>query len=171
MKPKFKWYMVPIFMISVTACDPVVEETNSNNNAQAIKVVDESAANKPTENEASTRKQQTVYVTALDVDSDIGDAAAAHGVLNIKNGCLYMDDLLLVVSSPHITWTQAPFTISDINEFIFEIGDTVLVGGSQADYENMASFDSDWKNPPLATCKAEKIWLMNGINIPRADLL
>ena len=55
MEPKFKWYMVPILLISVTACDPVVEKTNSNNNAQTIKVVDESAANKPTENEASTR--------------------------------------------------------------------------------------------------------------------
>ncbi|SJM36807.1 hypothetical protein A1019T_00774 [Psychrobacter pasteurii] len=114
MKPKFKWYMVPILLISFIACDPVIEMTNTNHNAQTIKVEDESAANKPTENEAPTRKQQTVYVTALDVDSDMGDATAAHGVLNTKNSCLYMDDLLLVVSSPHITWTQDPFTISDM---------------------------------------------------------
>lgn len=166
MKPKFKWHMLSVFLIFVIACDPVVKETNTDPNTQTIKVVDESAANKPTENEAPTSKQQMVYVTALDVDSNMGDAAAAHGVLNTKNGCLYMDDLLLVVSSPHITWTQDPFTISDINKLVFEIGDTVLIGGSQADYQNMASFASDWKNPPLATCKAEKIWLMNGISTP-----
>ena len=49
MKPKFKWYMVPILLISVIACDPVIEMTNTNHNAQTIKVEDESAANKPTE--------------------------------------------------------------------------------------------------------------------------
>lgn len=84
MKPKFKWYMVPIFMISVTACDPVVEKTNSNHNAQTIKVEDESAANKPTENEAPTRKQQTVYVTALDVDSDMGCRCGSWGIEHKK---------------------------------------------------------------------------------------
>lgn len=164
MKPKFKWHMLSVFLICVIACDPVVKETNTDPNIQTINVVDESAANKPTENEASTSKQQMVYVTALDVDSNIGNAAAAHGVLNTKNGCLYMNELLLVVSSPHITWSQDPFTISDINKLVFEIGDTVLIGGSQADYKNMASFADDWKNPPLPTCKAKNIWLMNGIS-------
>lgn len=171
MKPKFKWYILPIFLTSVIACDPVVEKTNTDHNAQTTTMENESTSNKPTKNEAPSRKQQTVYVTALDDGSDMGNAAAAHGVLNIRNGCLYMDDLLLVVSSPHITWTQDPFTISDINKFVFEIGDTVLIGGSQYDYENMSSFSSDWKNPPLATCIVDKVWLMNGINIPRADLL
>lgn len=164
MKPKFKWHMLLVFLICVIACDPVVKETNTDPNTQTINVVDESATSKPTENEVPIRKQRTVYVTALDVGSNMGNAAAAHGVLNTKNGCLYMDDLLLVVSSPHITWTQDPFTISDINKLIFEIGDTVLMGGSQADYKNMASFASDWKNPPLSTCKAKKIWLMNGVS-------
>lgn len=164
MKPKFKWYMVPVFLIAVIACDPVVKKTNTNDNTQTINVINESAVSKPTENEAPIHKEQTVYVTALDVDSNMGNAAAAHGVLNTKNGCLYMDDLLLVVSSPHITWTQDPFTISDFSKGGFKIGDTVFIGGSQADYENMVSFASDWKNPTLATCKAEKIWLMNGIS-------
>ena len=172
MKPRFKWYILPIFLTSVIACDPVVvKETNTNNNAQTINVVEDSANNSLTENEAPINKQKTVYVTALDNDSDMGNAAAAHGVLNIKNDCLYMDDLLLVVDSPYITWTQNPFTISDINKFVFEIGDTVFIGGSQADYEKMTSFDSDWKNPPLATCKAEKIWLMNGITKPQENQL
>ena len=158
--------MVLVFLISVIACDPVVEKTNTNDNTQTINVINGSATNKPTENKAPTSKQQTVYVTALDVDLNMGNAAAAHGVLNTKNGCLYMDDLLLVVSSPHITWTQDPFTISDFSKGFFKIGDTVFIGGSQADYKNMASFASDWKNPPLVSCKAEKIWLMNGISIP-----
>ena len=155
---RFKWYMVPVFLISVIACDPVVEKTNTIRN--------ESAINIHSKNEASMRKQKTVYVTALEVDSNIGNAAAAHGVLNTKNGCLCMDDLLLVISSPHITWTQDPFTISDFNKGGFKIGDTVFIGGSQADYKNLASFSVDWKNPPLAACKAEKIWLMNGISTP-----
>lgn len=170
MKPKFTWYMVPVLLISVIACDPVVEKATTNHNAQKIDVANDSANNSLTENEAPINKQ-TVYVTALDVNSDMGNAAAAYGVLNIKNGCLYMDDLLLVVSIPHITWTQAPFTISGFNKKSFKIGDTVFIGGSQADYKNMASFGSDWKNPPLATCKAEKIWLMNGIDIPQENPL
>lgn len=171
MEVRFKWYMVLVLLTSVIGCDPVVEETNSNNNAQTIKVVDKNAANKPTGNEVPVDKQQMVYVIALNANSNMGDAAAARGVLNTKNGCLYMDDILLVVNSPYITWTQDPFTISDINKFVFEIGDTVLVGGSQSDFESISLFGSDWENPPLATCKAEKVWLMNGITKPQENPL
>ena len=151
-------------LLVVTGCDSTIKETNPN--AQPNTMRNESTNNNHTKNEAPMRNQPTVYVTAFDVDSNAGNAAAAHGVLNTKNGCLYMDDLLLVVSSPHITWTQDPFTISNFGKGGFKVGDTVFIGGSQADYKNLASFSVDWKNPPLATCKAEKIWLMNSISTP-----
>ena len=73
-------------LVVITGCDSIMKETNPNPQTNTMK--NESVTNKFTANEAPMRKQKTVYVTALEVDSNIGNAAAAYGVLNTKNGCL-----------------------------------------------------------------------------------
>lgn len=110
-----------------------------------------------------------VHVAALDVDTNVGNAAALQGLLNINKGCLFIYDYLVVVQNPYLIWEQNPFIIYNKNSGKhFGIGDTVTVGGSSIQYSAL-NLDNqvvanEWQSPPVSSCTADKVWLMNNID-------
>ena len=157
--------MVSVLLLFTIGCHPFTYKEGATDHDKQVTIEDETQpVSTNTQNQATTSSQPAVYVTAINTDSNVGNAAAANGVLNVKNDCLYMGDFLLIISSPDIIWTQHPFTIADGRKGTFRIGDAVLIGGSEMSEKSMDALDTDWKTPPLATCNADKIWLMNSID-------
>lgn len=153
-------YGLLLIALTISACQPI-----NNAQTQSQPIDTDTAAN--TKTIASTNAQDNnhppVYVTALDVSSSEGDAAASEGVLNIQHGCLYVDDMLLITASPYIRWTDAPFAIADGDRAAVRLGARVVVGGSSTTYQNVLTFDTSWQQPPKTECVAERAWLANSI--------
>lgn len=91
-----------------------------------------------------------------------GNAALYTGTLNAKNGCLYIDDLLIVVTGLYVDWQNEPFWIGNNHGKKFTLGDKVSVGGSQSNYDGYLA--NNIINIP--NCKAEKVWLAVRIDKP-----
>ena len=159
---KAYFYIMLTFLLFLTACKPIdnsAENINSESDGKA-KIADDNKNDTPIQLHS---EQAPVYVTAYNSDADTGDAAALEGVLTVKNGCLHVNDILLIVQSPYITWQQDPFILTDGNQSQFKIGDHVVVGGSL--YKGkLTDFQVDWKQPPLPECLANEVWHMVGIS-------
>lgn len=102
-----------------------------------------------------------VYVTAIDTDSKDGNAAAYNGTLNVMNGYLFMDDMLVIITNPNLKWEQNPFVIYNrASNKKFKIGDVVTVGGSSDNYSMVNEENLKWKHLPDTNCKSKRIWLV-----------
>ena len=109
---------------------------------------------------ARSKSENKVYVTAIETDSKDGDSAAYSGTLNVINGCLFIDDMLIVVTNPNLEWQQNPFIIHNKgNNEKFKLGDVVTVGGSSTNYSIVNQGDIQWKNSPNSNCKSKRVWL------------
>lgn len=153
-------YGLLLVVLTISACQPINDtQTQSQPSNNDI------AANTKTivSINAQDNNHLPVYVTALDVSSNEGNAAASEGVLNIQHGCLYVDDMLLIIASPYIRWTNAPFAISDGDRAAVSLGKRVIVGGSSTTYQNILTFGTPWQQPPKTECVAERAWLANSI--------
>lgn len=164
---KIKGHSWLFFVFVMTACSP----NNHSHTEQKLtphealpSVVNSS---KKAFTDAEVDAQDPVYVMALQAASNTGDAAAAHGVLNVQNGCLYIDDMLLIVTSPIVHWEQQPFVIENDRAERLVLGDRVLVGGSSMTYQHMIAAKIPWTYPPKPSCQAQRVWLMNSIEALR----
>ena len=157
---KAYFYIALACLLFLSACKPMdnrAENTNDDSNKSAGVT-----AEVTTSTQLDLQQQAPVYVTAYNSDADAGNAAALEGVLTVKNGCLHVNDTLLIVQSPYIRWQQNPFILTDGNQSQFKIGDKVVVGGSL--YEGkLTDFQVDWKQPPLPECLANDVWHMTTI--------
>ena len=107
-----------------------------------------------------SKSENKVYVTAIETDSKDGDSAAYSGTLNVINDCLFIDDMLIVVTNPNLEWQQNPFIIHNKgNNEKFKLGDVVTVGGSSTNYSIVNQRDIQWKNSPNSNCKSKRVWL------------
>ncbi|GAA0311795.1 hypothetical protein [Psychrobacter aestuarii] len=149
-----------ISTLTISACQPINDAQTQSQPSNT-----DTAANTKTIVSTTTQDNNhpPVYVTALDVSSNEGNAAASEGVLNIQHGCLYVDDMLVIIASPYIRWTDAPFTITDGDRVAVRLGERVVVGGSSTTYQNILTFDTPWQQPPKTKCVAERAWLANSI--------
>lgn len=102
-----------------------------------------------------------VFVAHLEKLEEVGDAAFYTGILNEKNGCLYIDDRLVLVTGVYVKWQNQPFWIGNHHGEKFKLGDKVSVGGSETKYTK--DFIDDINNP---NCVADKVWLALNINKP-----
>lgn len=163
---KGRFYIALASLSLLAACHPIDAGTpiKSDENEQIVSIADDAADSVSIIKEHNRKEQGPVYVTAFNTDSNEGDAAALEGVLNVQNGCLYIDDTLIIVRSPYITWQQNPFIMSDSGGGEFRIGDKVVIGGSfYTNNTDLLARQNDWKNPPLKACIENDVWLMNGI--------
>lgn len=111
--------------------------------------------------DTSTQKEEPfVFVAHLEKLEEVGNAALYTGILNEKNGCLYIDDRLIFVTGVGIEWKNEPFWIGNHHGEKFKLGDKVSVGGSETFFENR------YDNSPDKTCKADKVWLTLSIDKP-----
>lgn len=106
------------------------------------------------------QKAPSVFVAHVTNRQPVGNAALYTGVLNAKNGCLYIDDLLVVVTGTQVVWQAEPFWIDNHRGERFVLGDTVSVGGSQSNKP------TDYINSPTGSCVADKAWLLLNIDKP-----
>ena len=107
-----------------------------------------------------------VHVTAIKTDSNLGDSSTFQGTLHIKNNCLYIDDMLIVMQTPYLRWKQNPFTIyNQLNGQNIKINDHVEVGGSSTKYSSLNSKSIKWQNIPDNACKSERVWLTNTMDL------
>lgn len=107
-----------------------------------------------------TETKPFVFVAHLEKLEEEGNAALYTGILNEKNGCLYIDDSLIFVTGVGIEWKNEPFWIGNHHGEKFKLGDKVSVGGSETFFENR------YDNSPDKTCKADKVWLTLSIDKP-----
>ena len=124
---KIRLFAVTITILAISACQQSSHQnyTSSNeNNAE----LDSSETDR-------SKSENKVYVTAIETDSKDGDSAAYSGTLNVINGCLFIDDMLMVVTNPNLEWQKNPFIIHNKgNNEKFKLGDVVTVGGSSTKY-------------------------------------
>lgn len=111
----------------------------------------------PTQNQPTRQQESAPFVVSLSKLSHIGNSAHLTGTLNHKNGCLYIDDYLIVIGSIYIKWQNEPFWIGNSQGEKFQLGDRVSLGGYQIPYNAM------YDNSPDKKCKADNIWLTHGI--------
>ena len=153
-------YIALTCLLFLSACKPM--DNSAENTDNGINKLADVTAEVTTSTQNDLQQQAPVYVTAYNSDADAGNAAALEGVLTVKNGCLHVNDTLLIVQSPYIRWQQNPFILTDGNQSQFKIGDKVVVGGSL--YEGkLTDFQVDWKQPPLPECLANDVWHMTTI--------
>ncbi|OAV00663.1 MULTISPECIES: hypothetical protein [Moraxella] len=108
-----------------------------------------------------TQKEPFVFVAHFFKRDEVGNTALYTGILNEKNGCLYIDDCLILVTGVYVKWQNQPFWIGSHHGEKFKLGDTVSVGGSETNYTK--DFIDDINNP---NCVADKIWLTLSIDKP-----
>ena len=149
---KIRLFAVTITILAISACQESSHQNHtpsSENNAK----LDSSEANR-------SKSENKVYVTAIETDAKDGDSAAYNGTLNVINGCLFIDDMLIVVANPNLEWQQDPFIIHNKgNSEKFKLGDVVTVGGSSSNYSIINQEDIKWKNSPNSNCKSKRVWL------------
>lgn len=153
MEISLKQYLVLLFIFFITACQPQNPQNNQNSELEDSHASDQQ------------EMMKEVYVTAIEVDSNIGNAAASRGILNLKNNCLFIDDMLIVIQTPYLTWKQNPFVM--YNEFSkdeMRVGDMVEVGGSSTEGSSLDSEDIKWRSSPKAACEYQRVWLANNMN-------
>ena len=107
------------------------------------------------------QKEPLVFVAHFSKRDEVGNAALYTGTLNEKNGCLYINDRLIMVTGVGIEWQNQPFWIGNHLGEIFKLGDTVSVGGSETKYAK--DLINDINNP---NCVADKVWLTLSIDKP-----
>lgn len=112
---------------------------------------------KPTQNQSLSQQEPTFFVAHLPKLEEAGNAALFTGTLNNQNGCLYVDDYLLVVAGIYVRWQNEPFWIGNNQGEKFQLGDRVNLGGYQIPYNTM------YDNSPNKKCKADNIWLTHGV--------
>ena len=149
---KIRLFAVAIVILAISACQESSHQnqtSSSGNNAE----LDSSKADR-------SESKNKVYVTAIETDAKDGDSAAYNGTLNVINGCLFIDDMLIVVANPNLEWQQDPFIIHNKgNSEKFKLGDVVTVGGSSNNYSIVNQEDIKWKNSPNSNCKSKRVWL------------
>lgn len=110
------------------------------------------------------KSENMVYVTAIESDSKDGDSAAYNGTLNVMNGCLFIDDMLMVIVNSDLEWKQNPFVIYNrVSNEKFKIGDVVTIGGSSNDYSLLNEENLKWKYPPNTNCESKRVWLVGNM--------
>ena len=153
---RIKLYVATVAILFVSGCQP------SANQDQDFSNHNESQLNASKLDER--KSENMVYVTAIETDSKDGDAAAYNGTLNVMNGCLFMDDMLVVIVNPNLEWEQNPFVIYNrVSNEKFKIGDVVTVGGSSDDYSLVNEENLKWKYPPKTNCKSKRVWLVGNM--------
>lgn len=149
---KIRLFVVTIIILAISACQQSSHQnyTSSNeNNAE----LDSSEADR-------SKSDNKVYVTTIETEAKDGDSAAYSGTLNVINGCLFIDDMLIVVANSNLEWQQNPFIIYNKgNSEKFKLGDVVTVGGSSTNYSIVNQEDIQWKNSPNSNCKSKRVWL------------
>lgn len=108
-----------------------------------------------------TQKEPFVFVAHLEKLEEVGNAALYTGILNEKNGCLYIDDRLILVTGVYVKWQNEPFWIGNNQGEKFKLGDTVSVGGSETKYSKDLIDDINNSN-----CVADKVWLTLRVDKP-----
>lgn len=143
-----------IMMMAILGCSqPNIEKsqeaTHINSNAKQETII------------SPAQKESFVFVAHLEKLEEVGDAAFYTGVLNKKNGCLYINDRLVLITGVYVKWQNEPFWIGNQQGEKFQLGDKVSVGGSETKYTK--DFIDDINNP---NCVADKVWLTVSINKP-----
>lgn len=110
---------------------------------------------------SSTQTEPFVFVAHLEKLEEEGNAALYTGILNEKNGCLYIDDRLVLITGVYVRWQNQPFWIGNHHGEKFKLGDKVSVGGSETKYTK--DFIGGINNP---NCVADKIWLTLSVDKP-----
>lgn len=153
---KIRLFAVTITILAISACQQSSHQnytSSKENNAE----LDSSETDR-------SKSENKVYVTAIETDFKDGDSAAYSGTLNVINGCLFIDDMLIVVTNPNLEWQQNPFIIHNKgNNEKFKLGDVVTVGGSSTNYSIVNQGDIQWKNSPNSNCKYKRVWLTGNI--------
>lgn len=149
---KIRLFAVTIVILAISACQESSHQNHTSSSENNAKL-DSSEANR-------LKSENKVYVTAIETDAKDGDSAAYNGTLNVINGCLFIDDMLIVVANPNLEWQQDPFIIHNKgNSEKFKLGDVVTVGGSSSNYSIINQEDIKWKNSPNSNCKSKRVWL------------
>ena len=152
-------YMLGILLMTLLGCQqPNIETSKEPINT---KPNHEKTATLSTQQIPNDQHNPSVFVAHLEKLEEVGDAAFYTGILNEKNGCLYIDDRLVLVTGIYVKWQNEPFWIGNNHGEKFKLGDTVSVGGSEAKYTK--DFIDDINNP---NCVADKVWLTLNINKP-----
>lgn len=145
-----------IIFMALLGCQP----KNTNNNHQSNELTSQNEMPKEIEIIPPAQQPNSIFVAHLPKLEKMGNAALFTGTLNNKNGCLYIDDYLLVVAGIYVKWQNEPFWIGNSQGEQFQLGDRVSLGGSQIDYNTM------YDNSLNKKCKADKIWLTHGVTKP-----
>ena len=159
-----KLLLLSLMTLTLLACTSAQQEKDTSVSNDKSSMPISNHQDSPNSHEDET-KAPTVYVTAINDDSGMSDAVAIIGVLNVKNGCLMINDELIVITSAIVHWTQQPFVLTNHLGKTFKLGDTVMLGGSFTRAKNLFKADKiNWQNPPLLSCLTDKFWLMGSIN-------
>lgn len=102
-----------------------------------------------------------VFVAHLEKLEEEGNTAFYTGILNEKNGCLYIDDHLILVTGVYVKWQNQPFWIGNHHSETFKLGDKVSVGGAEINYSKHYA-----KHINNSICIASQIWLTLNIDKP-----
>lgn len=154
-----KKYLGLLLILFIAGCQP-----QSLSNGKHSELKDSMSSNEHLNKEITSKAN--VYVTAIEADSNLGNAAAYQGILNIKNNCLFIDDMLVVIQTPYLKWRQDPFIIyNELNKEEMRIGDMVEAGGSSFEYSSLNFNDTKWQNLNNINCKFQKIWLTSNMDL------
>lgn len=93
-------------------------------------------------------------IVTYDGEPGVGDAAALVGHLNETNGCLFVDDHLVVLAEPLAVWNNGLV----IDGTTFALGDEVTLGGGE--WGENSSIDIP------ESCGATKAWVAHTVTAP-----
>ncbi|MGO2019039.1 hypothetical protein [Psychrobacter sp.] len=154
-------YVLVLASLLLVACQP--EASNNLNDIQSsnleldesFKIMNNDEAAGDNVNMMSTNEQDNHPENNFDTIT---------GLIKKKGKCLYIDDYLILIQTEHLSFNDHISALYDEDkQASFEIGDTVTLGGFSMDYSDLTDNDmgsnTEWKNPYLYECQADKVWI------------
>ncbi|MBE0407110.1 hypothetical protein ACT3TI_09735 [Psychrobacter sp. AOP22-C1-22] len=154
-------YIFILASFLLIACQPEAHN-NSNDTPNSSLEVDMDSKIMSDDEEAGDNVKMAPITEQDDyVESDFD---TMKGLINKKGKCLYIDDYLILIQTESLSFNEDISALYDEeNQVSFGIGDTVTLGGFSIDYSDLMDNDmgssTEWKNPYLYDCQADKVWI------------
>lgn len=154
-------YIFILAILLLVACQP---ETSNNPNDTSDSNLEINENYKIMNNDKEVGENVNTMSTNEQDNQPEDNFDAITGSINKKGKCLYIDNYLILIQNESLSFNDNISALYDKdNQVSFEIGDTLTLVGFSMDYsdlmENDMGSNTEWKNPYLYECQADKVWI------------
>lgn len=109
--------------------------------------------------------EENTFIAKIPNSLDVGNSSIMTGVLNERDGCLYINDYFVVLQNDSITVNQKPFYIINTKNKSFNLNSNITTGGWASDFIHLKNLqNSEWLKSIPSKCQVDKVWFVSTID-------